>query len=85
MIKYRLMNWVFNLGAWGRTLREKSDETSAEFIAQVCQVSVKTVENWIAGYETAYGEYPYPSMTNFINVCNQLDLDPRDFFMLEDK
>lgn len=84
-IRYSLVNWQFNLGAWSRAMQEAVDQMGIEFVAQTLEVSVKTVANWIRLPESAYGEFPHPSMSNFINAVNTLDLDPRDFFILEDK
>lgn len=84
-IRYSLVNWQFNMGSWSRAIQEASDEMGTEFVAQALEVSVKTVQNWIKMHESAYGEFPYPNMTNFIRAMNMLDLDPREFFILEDK
>jgi hypothetical protein len=82
--KYKLVNWEFNMGGWGRAMQESVDRFGVEFVAQILEVSPKTVDNWIKGYKSVYSEFPHPNMSNFIWACNQLDLDPREFFILED-
>ena len=84
-VRYSLVNWQFNLGAWSRAMQEAVDSMGIEFVAQSLEVSVKTVWNWIRMPESAYGEFPHPNMSNFIYAVNMLDLDPREFFILEDK
>jgi len=40
----------------------------------------------ISGWRKLYLEpnFPHPNMHNFLNVCNLLDLNPQDFFILDD-
>jgi transcriptional regulator with XRE-family HTH domain len=51
-------------------------------MAELLGVSKSTVNNWARGNFTS--EFPFPHLSNFLIVCNNLDLDPRDFFVLED-
>jgi hypothetical protein len=82
--KYKLLNWEFNKGAWAQALILSVDLLGIEFVAGVLQVSKFTVHNWIKMPQSAYGDFPHPSMSNFLHACNMLDLDPREFFILED-
>jgi len=85
MIKYRLVDWNFNKGAWSRAIATAVDDVGDKIVADGLGVSVKTVQNWMKMYESAYGEFPYPNMTNFLKFCNAFDCDVRDFWILEDK
>lgn len=85
MIRISLVDWMFNKGAWAQAIQETIDEFELENVAELMAVSPKTVSNWIKMYESAYGEYPHPTMANFIRFCNTFHRDPREFFILEDK
>lgn len=79
--EYRLYNWLFDLDRWALAL-EQSGLTDAE-IAAFADVDESTVNNW---RKLRYGNprvAQHPSMGNFLKVCNHLDLDPREFFMLD--
>lgn len=84
MIKYRLVSWEFNKGAWAQAIANAVDAVGDDIVAGMVGVSTTTVGNWRKMYQSAYGEFPYPNMTNFITFCNQFDLDPREFWNLED-
>lgn len=84
MIKYRLVNWQFNTGAWANAVRDAIDINGADIVSGVMGASPKTVALWNK-MKSGYEDFPYPNMTNFINFCNNFDIDPREFFILEDK
>lgn len=50
-------------------------------LAEIIGVDQSTLSNWI--HEGAKGKYDFPLMRNFISACNWLDLDPRQFFVLD--
>lgn len=83
MIKYKLVKWVFNAGAWANAAREAQDTVGVDLVADVMQVHRTTVISW-GKMKSGYEDFPYPNMTNFIAFCNHFDKDPREFFMLED-
>lgn len=82
--KYILAFWEFDLKAWAQAMIEATNEMGVDFVAQCLGVSPKTVTNWSTPDNSAYSEFPHPSMSNFIKTCNELDLDPRSFFCLEE-
>lgn len=84
MIKYSLVKWEFNKGAWAQAIATAVDEFGVDVVAGLTGVAPNTVRNWSMMYQSSYGEFPYPSMHNFIKTCNELDLDVRDFWILED-
>lgn len=84
MIHYKLVNWAFNKGAWAQAVATAVDLVGDEIVAGIMDVSPKTVQNWMRMYQSAYGEFPHPNMTNFIKFCNEFDCDVREFWILED-
>lgn len=82
--KYKLVRWEFNKGAWCQAVSTAVDEVGIDVVAHLMDVSPKTVSNWMKMYQSAYNEFPYPNMTNFIKFCNDFDCDVREFWQLED-
>jgi len=77
---YRFVNWKFDVQRWAEALNGQS----ADDIAAARELSGLTASgwrNWMTGKET--DSFKQPGMQNFINVCNLLDLDPRDFWELD--
>lgn len=79
--KHRNLAWVFNGAEWAKAIRAqvKNDEYGA--LAELLGVSELTIARWATN--TLHKAAPYPQMTNFIRVCNALELDPRNFWELE--
>jgi len=78
-IKYTHVNWMFDAEKFADALQAMSpgDMTAA---ADLLGVSWQTIRRWQKGeYDT---EFNFPRMSNFLNLCNLLDLDPRDYFTL---
>jgi len=82
MIKYRVLKFRFALEKWAIALQAIANEEIPE-IALIIGVDDSTLRNWRTGDYTKR-KFGYPAMTNFINACNWLDLDPREFFELEE-
>lgn len=82
--RYVSLSSNFNMQAWGAAMAREASEHGSEFVAQYLGVSPKTVDNWVRQPETAYRDFPYPMMTNFLNFCNSFGYDPRDFFTVSD-
>lgn len=81
MIEYKIYNWTFDSERWAGVLDRVSLEIDDRTLGEVLGVGRSTVNNW---RNRAYrlSEFDFPSMSNFIKVCNALDLDPRDFYTL---
>jgi len=84
-IQYQWVDWQFNDGLWASVVRDETDKHGAEFVAEVMSMSVAGVKTWGKMKGAAYGQFPYPSMTNFMKFCNEFNYDPREFFILEGK
>ena len=78
-IKYSVVNWAFNSELFAEHLRAMADD-DIYACAELMEVSRQAVERWRVGkYKT---DFNFPRMSNFIHLCNLLDLDPRDYFTL---
>ena len=80
-IRYKLMFWEFNKGAWAQAMIKEVDTTGIEFVAGIMEVNPNTVRLWCK-MKSGYEHFPYPNHTNFIRFCNEFDYDPRDFYIL---
>lgn len=77
---YRSINWEFNGELFAQKLQAMSEDdiTAA---AELMGVTRTAFYRWARNkYDN---EFPFPRMHNFLRLCNLLDLDPRDFFVLE--
>lgn len=82
MITRKLVKWSFNKAAWSQSMVLLIEEFGAQFVADICSVSKSCILNWARGTYTE--GYEWPRMQNFIECCDQLELDPREFFYQED-
>jgi len=81
--QYVLVPFKFDMAGFAAELKEIDHADLKEF-AGVIGVDHSTLENWRNG-SYLKRESAYPSMGNFLSACNWLDLDPRAFFILEEK
>jgi len=72
---------VFDRSAWTKAMNTINDE-DLEFFAGIFEVSVDTLKNWRRGNYNA--QFLYPRMSNFIDICNHMDLNPQTFFILDE-
>jgi hypothetical protein len=79
MITYVNVPYIFDLNLWGATLAIWRDDVGLDFMAECLEVNAQTIRQWIKP-NSAYKEFPHPSMSVFIHVCNELGLRPSDFF-----
>jgi len=78
-IKYAMVNWTFNSELFSEELSEMTSD-DIEAAAELLGVTRQAIRRWQKGsYDT---EFNFPRMSNFLNLCNLLDLDPRDYFTL---
>jgi len=80
-INYKLMEWRFNWSAWGAGLRDLMTDTEVETWAELLEVHETTIARWRQGVNHNK-RFPYPNMTNFLKVCNALEINPSDMFEL---
>lgn len=78
-IKYAHADWAFDAEKFAESLQAMTDD-DMQAAADLLGVSWQTIRRWQKGnYDT---EFNFPRMSNFLNLCNLLDLDPRDYFTL---
>lgn len=79
---YKLVLWEFDTKAFSAAIMALHEHFSYGEMAELIGVSKSTVNNWARGNWSA--EFPHPHLSNLLIVCNELDLDPRSFFVLQD-
>ena len=79
MITYVNVPYMFNFALWGETISVWRDKVGAQFLADYLGVNKATIAQW-GKPNSAYSDFPHPSMHNFLKVCNELELRPSDFF-----
>lgn len=76
---YRNLDWSFDSHRWANDLNRVSDKDKIAAL----ELSGLTASAWWGWLNPRPGKpYQYPQMTNFLNICNLLNLDPRDYFSL---
>ncbi len=81
MIKYRITDFIFDMDKFGYDLRRCAFVSDSQLEA-LLSVDRTTIINWKSGAYQRASDTPHPNMRNFLKVCNLLDLDPRDYFIL---
>lgn len=83
MPTYQLYSWVFDGEAFGVLIGHAREQIGFEVLAEMIGVKAHTLDKW---EKRQYDDkFPYPMITNILAVCNLLDADPRQFFILEEK
>jgi len=77
-IKYVNVPYVFDVSMWAMQLKRLNEEFKIEEIAQLMDVSVKCIDNWMHGRH--HINFQHPSMTNMLKLVNLLDIHPAVFF-----
>jgi len=78
-IHYTNADWAFNSELFAEHL-QKMSEDDVLAAAELMDVSRQAIQRWRSGnYST---DFNFPRMSNFLHLCNLLDLDPRDYFTL---
>lgn len=73
-------NWKFDAAKWARTVKRLTQD-NVQLYASLMGVNAATLSSWRNMDKP--GRNPHPSIGNFLLICNELDLDPRDFFALD--
>lgn len=77
-ISYINANWLFDNERFSQAVKRASDQYGVSDLAEMLELSESTIANWGNGY--FHSDAPYPNMTNFLSVCNLLDLHPAIYF-----
>ena len=79
-MKMIVIDFKFDGEAFSDALKTVKQGDLSDF-ADIIGVDTTTLANWRGNRWN--DEAPYPRMTNFLNACNWMDLDPRQFFVLD--
>lgn len=77
---YGQYRWKFDAAKWARTVRKLTKDSVQEWAALV-GVNATTLSGW--RNMDRPNRNPHPSIANFLLICNELELDPRDFWSLD--
>ena len=80
MAKHILIDWEFDMQAWSKAIALGIETIGYKDLAALLDLDPSTLSNW--KNTLVHEKFPHPSMSNFVKVCNLLDLDPRDFWRL---
>jgi len=83
MIIYRNMVYVFDNARFSQAIIDIREGLTWDELSDLMGISKSTLNNWANGNWSK--DFPHPHMSNFLFVCNELNLNPIDFFMLVDK
>ena len=83
-IKYVNVPHEFNWPLWNEAIAKGIEEIGIELLAQTLEVNEITLKQWTSPNGYAYRNFKWPSMGNFLKVCNELNLRPSDFFTTGD-
>lgn len=82
-MKVSRVDFMFDHSAWAAVLRQAETDGLLPVLAEMSG-QTETHLSGVGRGKYAGTRFPFPAMSNFINICNLLDLDPRSFFILED-
>lgn len=78
--EYRQYRWKFDSAKFAKAVKKLTAQSVQEWAALMA-VKAATLSSWRNMDKPERN--PHPSMANFLHICNELDLDPRDFFCLD--
>jgi len=71
-------NWKFDGERFSHAVARAVDNHGVSDIAEMAGLSEDRISHWARGVYNPSN--PYPNMTNFLIICNLLDLHPAIFF-----
>lgn len=81
-VTYKVYGWEFNGEAFAAAVTQWVEDFGKKDVAEALGVTTSCVMAWAKG---SYSDgFPHPNMSNFLIVCNTLDIDPRDMFALSE-
>ena len=78
--KYLIVPMKFDTAKWSRLISTIPAKERQEY-AELTGYNANTLGSW--ANLSMRREFPFPSMSAFIKMCNALDVDPREFFCLD--
>lgn len=82
MIRYIMVQYRFDASLWAAFVNQACKKHSMSDIAEMIDVDVVTIKAWIK--EEYKPRFKHPSMNKFLNLCNLMDVDPGQFFTIQD-
>jgi len=79
--RYRIIPHIFDMPVFAKFLKENIPADEMAEYAAIIGVDRSTLDNWM---RLRYQKFAHPTMTNFLYVCNLLDVSPCMFFSLEE-
>jgi len=77
---YTLYDWQFDSVRWAHDLNQQSDRDKIAAL----ELAGITASAWWAWLNPRPGKpFQHPNMSNFLNICNLLDLNPTNYFCLK--
>jgi len=81
-VHYKVYSWDFNRALWAQTMKQWTTDFSIKEVAELLGVSTGAVSGWMS--MESGRSHPWPSMMCFMKAVNELDLNPSDFFVIEE-
>jgi len=78
---YKIFPMRFDTAKWTALMNTIEAAEVGDF-ARMFGIATGTVVCWRTG--NYHKDAPFPSMTNFTNICNWMDVNPQDFFCLDE-
>lgn len=82
-ITYKHVNYRFDTKKWAQMCDAAVTSHGLMEIAEMIDVHPNTLTSWIK--RNYKGDFPFPSMNKFINLCGLMDIDPAQFFTILDE
>jgi len=79
-IYYQALDWKFDAEQWAHDLKQQRD-TDLVAASELSGLSAGAWWHWLNPKPGR--AFQHPNMSNFIAVCNLLQLDPRNYFCLD--
>ena len=77
-ISYVNANWQFDGERFSEAVASAVARHGVSDLAEMCGLSEDSIDHWARGIYNPSN--PHPNMTNFLIVCNLLDLKPSLYF-----
>lgn len=81
MKREKVIDWKFDEKLWQSSIELAIEMLGCDFVAAATGLHKTTLFNWAHGKFN--GDFRYPNMTHFLALCNLMDWDVRNFFVLD--
>lgn len=77
-ITWKWVKWEFNSASWSQAMSVAIEQYGLDDLSELTGLSKSCIKGWSNGTYTKGFEHPH--LSNFLIVCNLLDLNPVEFF-----